>query len=94
MLPVFSNTTKLNLEKKYLLDCTVCKHLKSEHEFRNLPGDEDLQWICWKCIDDKDGVGIVPPNLLKEFKVPYSCYHKFPDNLEIVEQLAKERNLL
>jgi hypothetical protein len=72
-----------------MFKCPICKHNKLDHEFRSAEHPE-LRWICWACPTYL----IVSNKEAKSKGFLYSSYHKFPDNLEMVEILAKERKLL
>jgi hypothetical protein len=83
----YYNITNLNLRYKFLLKCPICKHSIENHEHRKFVEPKELRDICWGChiyVYGEEGYR----------KFTSSSYHKFPDNLEIVEQLVKERKLL
>jgi len=60
----------------------ICGHERSEHTDRHLKGRQKfLSSICWGCLNPNPWC-ILP-------------YHYFKqDNLKLVEDLAKERNLI
>lgn len=84
MLLVFSNITKLNLEKKSLHKYCICGHLKKEHGIRTLAVERPhILGICWTC------------RYAESRETQINSVHNFKlDNLSYIEELAKKRKLI
>lgn len=70
-------------------NCFECQHSRKDHENRsNLTSlNEDMIHICWECA------AFLPRSQSKEL-INMKSYHKFEDNLDYVERIAKNRNLI
>ena len=67
------------------MNCYKCGHSKNEH----MPsGAYAGEFFCMACFNEHYSMDV------PAIKNTTDAYHKYPDNLDLIEHLAKERNLI